>query len=108
MENIQVQRFSKAARSQLQFFGWPKIVMYGPEIYKKNTIILGNFKSYSWVGLLGQPSRLAGGWVGLGGRDNCYIGLGQPILGRPHQKMFFCDKFSVWATLPVSGPYRPQ
>ena len=59
----------------------------GTNIYNKKSMYNEKFKSYSWVGLLGQPSGLADGSGrpdGAGRPGD--MGLGQPILGRPHVK----------------------
>ena len=69
-------------------------------------IYSGEFKSYSWVGLLGQPSGLAGGRVGPGGRDirkwvnQCGADLTKTGL--------VVEKGSFWSILTISGPSRPQ
>ena len=46
--------------------------------------------SFSWVGLPGQPLGLEGERVWRTGRAGWtgYMGLGQPIRGRPHDSFF--------------------
>ena len=65
-----------------------------------------NISSYSWVGLLGQPSGLAGGRVGTGGRvvwdwvNQYWADLTKNAL--------FLEKRSCSSILAISGPSRPQ
>ena len=66
----------------------------------------GKIKSYSWAGLLGQPSGLAGGRVGPAGRDiwdwvNQY---GADLT----KNALVHEKRSFWPFLTISGPSRPQ
>ena len=58
---------------------------------RKQTIYVRKFKSYSWVGLLGQPSGLAGGRVGPGGRD-IWEWVNQYNTGPTSRKMHFLMK----------------
>ena len=64
MENIQVQRFNKAARSQLQIVFGPKMAIYGTKNYNKTNSLCWKVQKLFLGGLLGQPSGRAGGQTG--------------------------------------------
>ena len=82
---------------------WPYM---GQQTMRKQIIYIGKFKSYSWVGLLGQPSGLAGGRVGPGGRDICnWVNRYGADLTK---NGLLIEKLSLWPILIISGPSRPQ
>ena len=67
---------------------WPWLYIWsymGQKSMRKHVIYVGKIKSYSWVGLLGQPLARRTGQAGRTG----YMELGQPKLGRPHEKCTF-------------------
>ena len=60
--------------------------------------VFRKLKSYSWVGLLVQPSGPAGGWVRPGGRDICNW-FNQYGADLPKNALFVIDQFWPFLSL---------
>ena len=69
-----------------------------PKSIRKTAINMRTNKSYSWVGLLGQPSGLAAGRVGPGGRVTG-VGAWNHFLGVFERFLVIFDDF--WSFLTI-------